>query len=223
MTAVESLGKHLLIRFDSGQTLRTHLGMNGAWHVYDAARSRPGVGGAGGPSQPSVLLETDAGTAVLFRARSVELTLTGAERTAHLGPDLLAADCDLDAVVRRARKLPPETMLGALLLDQRVAAGIGNIHRCELLWASLLSPWTPQGDLDDDALRDLYARAREGLARGVLSLRHRHAVHGRAGRPCPRCGTLISVRAQAQGDLARMTFWCPSCQPDPAPQRPARR
>lgn len=222
VTGVDSLGKHLLIRFDSGLTLRTHLGMTGSWHVYDRCDRRPTA------VPPSALLETEAGVAVLYRAPTVELTRTGRERTGHLGPDLMEPGADVDAAVRRARTLPPETPIGSALLDQRVAAGIGNIHRCELLWASLLSPWTPLGDLDDDLLHDLFRKAGEGLNRGAGPDRHRHAVHGRAGRPCPRCGTRIQARAHVQGELVRTVYWCPRCQaeraagvrPRPSSERP---
>lgn len=212
VTEVASRGKNLLIRFDSGLTLRSHLRMAGAWHVYE--RGQPWRS-SGRP--PIAALHTETAVAVLVNAPPVELTRTGAERVRHLGPDLLDPSADLDEIVRRARTLPASTPLGALLLDQRVAAGIGNIHRCELLWASRLDPWTPQSELDDEALRGLYIEAQSGLRRGTGSRIHRHATHGRAGRPCPRCGTPIRLRAQAAGDLARTTYWCPGCQVRPRP------
>lgn len=206
VVSVESLGKNLLIRFDSGHTLRTHLRMRGRWRFFEPGRtwsaSRP----------PAALLETSAGTAVCFDAPTVELTKTGAELVGHLGPDLLAATVDFDVIVVRARNRPSETPVGVLLLDQTVAAGIGNIHRCELLWAARLDPWRPQCELSDPELRRLYERAAEGLRRGTQPRFHSHAVHGRTGRPCPRCGTLVAARAQSVGELPRTTYWCPGCQ-----------
>jgi endonuclease-8 len=210
VTEVKSFGKNLLIRFDSGHTLRTHMRMTGSWYVF-----APGQAWRRSGRPPAAVLETAGAVAVLFNAPTVELTRTGGERIADLGPDLLNAAADLDQVVRRARSLPSETPLGVLLLDQRVAAGIGNIHRCELLWAASLDPWLPQRELDDAALRQLYAMAQIGLSRGTQNGPHRHAVHGRAGRPCPRCGSPIRLRAQ--GELARTTYWCPTCQVRPRP------
>ena len=208
VTEVKSLGKNLLIRFDSGHTLRTHMRMTGAWYVF-----APGQAWRRSARPPSAVLETEGAVAVLFNAPTVELTRTGGERVGELGPDLLDGSADLNQIVSRARSLPPETPIGELLLDQRVAAGIGNIHRCELLWSASIDPWSLQRELDDAALRHLYAMAQKGLLRGTQAGPHRHAVHGRAGRPCPRCGTPVRVRAQ--GELARATYWCPTCQVRP--------
>jgi endonuclease-8 len=211
VTEVRSLGKNLLISFDSGHTLRTHMRMTGAWYVF-----APGQAWRRSARPPSAVLETEGAVAVLFNAPTVELTRTGEERIGELGPDLLAASPDLDQIVRRARSLPGETPIGELLLDQRVASGIGNIHRCELLWAARIDPWCPQRELDNAALRQLYAMAQKGLTRGAQSGGlHKHAVHRHAGRPCPRCGTPIRLRSQ--GNLARATYWCPACQVRPRP------
>ncbi|MDP8937232.1 MAG: hypothetical protein M3O23_05830 [Actinomycetota bacterium] len=134
----------------------------------------------------------------------------------------MAEPLDVDGIRRRARAQPPERALGELLLDQRVVAGIGNIWRCEALWAEHLSPWTSVGELDDDRLDALVGTAgrlmRANLGpSGPLSGRdgpvgrpERHRVYGRAGRPCPRCST--PIQARAQGQHARTAYWCPACQ-----------
>ncbi|MFZ0216401.1 MAG: DNA-formamidopyrimidine glycosylase family protein [Candidatus Dormiibacterota bacterium] len=219
---VEPVGKHVLIRFDGGYTLRTHLGMHGSWYVH-----RPGERWRKPAWQARVVLETDEWVAVCFSAAAAEITRDVAAAVRHLGPDLLGDDPDLELVVQRARQLGAETALGELLLDQRVAAGIGNVYRCETLWAHRLNPWRPAGSLGDDELRALYAYARDALRLNVQGRLARRfpdhpsaAVHGRTGRPCPRCRTPIGIRKQ--GALARWTYFCPRCQAvDGAPADPS--
>lgn len=208
---VEANGKHLLMRFDDGHVLHTHLRMTGSWHVYSRGErwQRPA-------SQAKVTLTCGERVAVCFNAPVVELLPPGAEANhpslAGLGPDVLAEPLDLDQILRRARHRPPDTPLGELLLDQRVVAGIGNIWRCEALWAERRSPWTSVGELDDgqlDALIGTAGRLMRGNL-GPVGRPERHRVYGRAGRPCPRCGT--TVQARAQGHHARTAYWCPTCQ-----------
>jgi endonuclease-8 len=95
------------------------------------------------------------------------------------------------------------------LLDQRVAAGIGNIYKCESLWRLKLDPWMAATELDDEALAGLYRTAR-GLMMGALKRHPPHAVHGKAGRSCPRCWGRIGCRHQ--GDPPRLTYYCARCQ-----------
>lgn len=214
--AVDAVGKHLIIRFEGGWAVRTHLGMFGSWWVF-----RPRERWSLPAWQARVVLETRDWVAVCFLAPTVEVTRQPEQALRGLGPDLLAPEVDLDLVVRRARMLGGETPLGVLLLDQRVAAGIGNVYRCEILWAKRRSPWQPQEELDDPELRDLYAYGMEALRLNLHGVGYRRrfpdharaAVHSRGGRPCPRCGTPVEVRRQ--GTLARFTWFCPSCQPDP--------
>src|SRR5688572_28491534 len=100
--------------------------------------------------------------AVCFDAPVVELLRAGGE-TAHralagLGPDILARPVDLDEVRRRASTRPADLPVGELLLDQRVVSGIGNIWRCETLFACRCDPWRPHGSLDATALDELICR-----------------------------------------------------------------
>jgi len=203
VTAVEPNGKHLLIRFDNGLVVHSHLRMTGIWYVY-----RPGEAWTRPAHQARLVLEADDTVAVLFNAPTVELLREKEVDLSHLGPDLLSSEPDLDEVISRARRAGARS-LGELLLDQRVAAGIGNIYRCESLWALRLDPWQQVEATDDDTLRRLYSEARKQLQGGVRG-HHAHAVHGRRGRPCPRCLSLISARRQ--GELARITYYCPACQ-----------
>lgn len=205
VTAVEANGKHLLIRFASGLVLHSHMRMTGAWHLY-----RPGERWWKPEHLARVVLATDDTVAVLFSAPTVELLRAKEEAPAlsHLGPDILADPLDLAEIIRRARASPKQA-LGELLLDQRVAAGIGNIHRCETLWRQRLDPWLPAGELTDARLEEVFLDARRGLQAGLKGV-VRAAVHGRAGRSCPRCASRVGCRRQ--GDPARLTYWCPTCQ-----------
>jgi len=213
--AVEARGKHLLVRFDSGQVLHSHLRMTGSWHVYreDEPWRRPA-------REARLVLTCEGRVAVCFNAPVVELLVAGGE-AAHpaltaLGPDILVDPLDIDEVRRRARAHPGELALGELLLDQRVVAGIGNIYRCESLFVEGHNPWTAQAAITDAELDRLVAAARALMKRELGPWRsggqHRHErwVYRRAGRPCRRCGTII--RSRRQGPLARVAYWCERCQ-----------
>ena len=211
--AIEAQGKNLLIRFDGGLELRTHLRMNGSWHRY-----RPGERWRRPPGRARLVLEVDGSVAVCFDAPVVELFETRAE-TVHptlsrLGPDLLSPDFDAAEAHRRLRA--PErasTSISAALLDQRALAGIGNIWRNETLFAERVDPVTPVRDLDDATLDRLIMTARRLLTESVRVAPGRAStkVYRRTGRPCPRCRTPIRSGALA-GDIPRTTYWCPTCQ-----------
>jgi endonuclease-8 len=146
----------------------------------------------------------------------------------ELGPDLLDPAFAVSDAVARARARPPATTLGELLLDQRVASGIGNVYKSEALFLEKLDPWTTVGAVDDRALEALYGRARAlmqanvgrwprtttaNLARGewLRPGRGRLHVYRRGGRPCPACGAPIA--AASQGTPPRVTYFCRRCQP----------
>ena len=218
---VAARGKHLLMSFDDGRTLHTHMQMHGAWHVYRAGERwrRPG-------HRARVVVEVDDGTtAVCFDAPVVELRdgrrhlppSRNERALERLGPDLADVEVDLDAVTTRLAEVAPASAVASVLLDQRVASGIGNVYKSELCWALRLHPSTRIGNVDVDTRRELYALAHRFLASNVgtgrrVTFRGGLAVYGRAGRPCPRCRTPIG-RA-TQGDPPRVTYWCPSCQPE---------
>lgn len=216
IVAVEPVGKHLFIRFDNGLALHTHMRMRGAWHVY-----APGERWHRPEHLARAVLHTDDTVAVCFLAPVVEL-VAGEESVQHLGPDILAPEFDVDEAVRRAADSRFET-LGEVLLDQTVCAGIGNIHKCNALWQCALDPWTAIATVDAATLRRVLLTARDRMRRSALGRGFvaPAAVHGRAGRPCPRCSTLIAVRAQ--GEQGRLTYWCPRCQgPGPLSSSTAR-
>ena len=168
ITAIESLGKNLLIRFDNGLELRTHLRMNGSWHRY-----RPGERWRRPVARARLVLEVPGSVAVCFDAPVVELLEQRAEAThaplGGLGPDLLSPDFDADEAIRRLRDPSRAAMsIGEALLDQRALAGIGNVYRSEVLWIDRVSPFATVGELDDEAVARLVATgaAAAGRQRG---------------------------------------------------------
>ena len=205
VTAVEANGKHLLIRFDSGLVLHTHMRMTGAWHLY-----RPGESWRKPARLAKIVLSNEDTVAVLFSAPVVELVREreAVRNLAHLGPDILAPELDLADVLSRARASARQT-LGELLLDQRVCAGIGSIYRCESLWRLRLDPWKPTAALSDEELGKVYREARR-MMQDALRGRFRAGVHGKTGRSCPRCDGRIACRHQ--GDPPRFVYFCPTCQ-----------
>jgi endonuclease VIII len=214
--AVESQGKNLLIRFDNGLELRTHLRMNGSWHRY-----RPGERWRRPESRARVVIEVPGAVAVCFDAPVVELFEQRAEALhpglGSLGPDLLDPGFNegaVDEAVRRLGDPARATMsISEALLDQRALAGIGNIWRNETLFVERTDPFALVAALDAAHLRRLVLTAHRlllesaSLAPGRAPMR----VYRRAGRPCPRCGTLIQSRPLA-AELPRTTYWCPRCQ-----------
>ena len=210
LKSVEPNGKHLIMQFDGGIALHSHMRMTGAWHLYRAGeRWRQPAWRA------TALLAFEDVVAVCFAAPVMELVPDARQPVAHLGPDILVDPFDLDEVIRRARQSDAKT-IGELLLEQRVCAGIGNIYKCESLWINRLDPWLSPTAVDDGLLRQLYTTARDLMRRNLATpiRQQRHAVHGRGGRPCPRCGGRIAVRAH--GEQARLTYFCPRCQRETA-------
>jgi len=107
-----------------------------------------------------------------------------------------------------------EQSISAVLLDQRALAGIGNIWRNETLFVERVDPFARVADLDDATLHRLVETASRLLTASARTAPGRAPmrVYRRAGRPCPRCGTLIRS-APLSGEIPRTTYWCPSCQP----------
>jgi endonuclease-8 len=220
VTSVEAVGKNLLIRFDNGLELRTHLRMTGSWHRY-----RPGERWRRPAARARLVLEVPGAVAVCFDAPVVELFETRAEAIhptlSRLGPDLLDDAWGPDQAAEARRRLRDPARAGMTiseaLLDQRAVAGIGNIWRNETLFHERVDPWASVGDLDGLTVDRLVATARDLLRRsaGVTPGRSSMWVYRRAGRPCRRCGTL--VRSAPLGSaIPRTTYWCPSCQPEAA-------
>jgi endonuclease-8 len=226
VTAVDTLGKNLLIRSSNGLTVRTHLRMNGSWHRY-----RPAEPWRLPASRAALVLEVEGAVAVCFDAPVVEVFETRAQAIhpglAPLGPDLTDDGFDVaEAVVRLRDPGRAGLAVGEALLDQRVMAGVGNVFRSEILYLERVDPFAPVASLDDRTLEGLVATARRLLlanigprsrARRSTTGGAREAagaplwVYGRTGRPCRRCGS--PIRAASLGrDLPRTVWWCPRCQ-----------
>jgi endonuclease VIII len=206
----ECRGKHLLLHFDGGVALHAHMGMRGSWQLYeDGERWRR-------PARDAwIALAGNGAEAVNFGGSSMrigrEAQLRRDPRLARLGPDLLADDFDPAAVIDRMRTIAPDIELGAALLGQRLVAGIGNIFKSEGCFAAGLDPNRTLASLADEDLVRVLEETRALMLASVDSGRQPDRVYRKAGRPCPTCGT--SILSRAQGDSARTTYWCPSCQP----------
>jgi endonuclease-8 len=223
VTSVEPLGKHMVIRFDNGLALHTHLRMAGTWHRY-----APGERWRLPAWKAKVVLEVPEHVVVCFNAPVAELMPDRAvdlhPAMLSLGPDLLADNFDAAQAFERLR-LRSDMEIAEALLDQRVMAGIGNVYKSEVLFIEAVNPWTHVSALPDAKLQALITTARRLLleniqtasphrvtTRGDPRARGSLWVYGRANRPCTRCGTLI--RTRRQGALNRPTYWCPHCQPE---------
>ena len=222
VTDVSARGKHLFIELANATALRSHLGMYGAWHRYAHGErwKKP-------RRQASLVLTTADADYVCFNAKEVELVRLASvrKRIVHgrLGPDLIADDVDATELVRRAREFnAAETLLADVLLDQRVASGIGNVYKSEVLYIERIAPTATLGEVDDERLARCFTLAasllRSNLGGGARVTRFENAaagrlwVYGRTGQPCHECAT--PVKSARLGRHQRGTNWCPSCQPD---------
>ncbi len=217
VVAVERRGKYLLLRLESGLGLLVHLRMTGGFHWRQVTHER-------------AILELDDGSRLAYRD------------VRRFGTWLVVEDGDLDPYL--ATKNGPEPLerrftpswlgaqlarrkaaLKAVLLDQRVVAGLGNIYADEALWRARLSPLRPANGLSNDEVarlaRAIRAALRTGIDRQGSTLRDYAApdgdsgsmqdefrVYGRDGEPCPRCrSTITKTRVGGRG-----TWFCPRCQ-----------
>lgn len=196
LESVEASGKNLLLRFEGGRVLRSHLRMSGRWRVVPRGAKRAG--------RPWLVLRGAEHEAVLWNGPVLELVPDGYSLPS--ASDILDGEPDYDAMVQRLRA-EPERDVGDALLDQRAVGGIGNIWRSEALWEARVSPWSPVRDVE---LRPILEAAHRLMAASVEGARPLYRVYRRAGRPCCRCGT--PIRSHAQGDAARIAYWCPTCQ-----------
>ena len=225
--SVSAAGKHLLMRLSGGLILRTHMRMNGSWHIY-----RPGERWRRSRGDMRIVIATADYEAVGFSVPVAEF-LSERQLAAHgelrrLGPDLLSDDFDEAEAARRIRDRGQDE-IADVLLNQRVVAGLGNVYKSEVLFACGVHPSTPVRVLDEATIKRLITTARRLLRMNVTSSLpamttyggyrrttgrddpgQRVWVYGRARLPCRRCGTAIAARKQ--GSDARLTYWCPACQ-----------
>jgi formamidopyrimidine-DNA glycosylase len=212
-------GKFLLLELSGGLEMVVHLGMTGGFRLERTPHTR-----AAFLLENGVLHFHDPRRFgriwVVERGDYREIPLLG-----RLGPEPLSEDFALEAFfsgLKRSRK-----PLKALLLDQALAAGVGNIYADEALFRARLSPFRPGKEVSEAEALRLFQALREVLSEAVAlggstlsdrtyqqpdglpgGFQKRHAVYGRAGLPCPRCGAPI-----AKGVVAgRGTHYCPRCQ-----------
>ena len=224
---VSAAGKHLLMQFSGGLVLRTHMRMNGSWHIY-----RPQEPWQRPRRDMRIVVATADFVAVGFNIPVAEFVqvrrLDRHAELARLGPDLLSEPFDSVEALRRIKARPGEA-IADVLLNQRVMAGIGNVYKSEVLFACRVSPFVETRQLGDDLLECLVTTARRLLLANVqTSLApmttytgyrrttgrdnpgERLWVYSRVGKPCRRCATPIEIAKQ--GTDARLTYWCPGCQ-----------
>ena len=224
---VEAHGKHVLMHFSGGLILRTHMRMNGSWHIY-----RPGERWRRSRRDMRIIVATADFEAVGFSIPVAEFIRSQDLKKHHelskLGPDVLAATFDRDEATRRirARRSLP---IADVLLNQRVVAGLGNVYKSEILFMCGINPFTPVSMIDDARLGCLLDTAQKLLHANVTTRlapmttytgyrrttrrddpSERLWVYGRARLPCRRCQTPIEI--SKQGTDARLTYWCPRCQ-----------
>jgi len=202
---VEAVGKNLLLSFEGGLLLRSHLRMHGRWRVQAAGTTPYGT--------PWLVLRGSKQQAVLWNGPVLELTRGRSPAVVRLGPDVLADPPDEDAMVARLRGAGPSRQVGDALLDQRLLSGVGNMWKAEILFEAGISPWRPVGELADEDLGRIVGVATRLMRAG----RRRREVYRRAGMPCRRCGA--AIRSYPQGDEARMAYWCPKCQAGTGPAK----
>jgi endonuclease-8 len=231
----EAWGKHLFVDFAGARIVHVHLGLYGTFHVAAGAPPPP-VG------QVRMRLSTtgDAGEGAVARPAYADLRgatacglLTEDQRTAvldRLGPDPLREDAEPARAWRRISR--SRTPIGALLMDQSVIAGVGNVYRAELLFRHRIHPLRPGNTLRRSTFSamwtDLVHLMRDGVASGRIdTVRPEHTpeamgrdprrddhggevyVYRRHDRPCHVCGSTVRTEVLA----ARNSFWCPRCQP----------
>jgi endonuclease-8 len=226
-----SRGKHLLIRLDrtgsaSGLaaplTLHSHLRMEGQWRIDATGTIRRT------PADARAVLVTREWTATGRRLGMLDLVATADEGTlvGHLGPDLLGPDWSPERALANLSAVPQRTV-GEALLDQRNLAGIGTFYLAETLFLLGRTPWTPVAELGPAELARVVDRAHRLLVlnrdrvpqvtTGDARPGHEAFVHGRSGRPCRRCGSMVRVAELGQSPARRVVFYCPTCQRGPAP------
>ena len=229
---VESRGKWLLIHFSSGATLVTHLLMNGSWHIY-----RHGERWQQPRFNMRIVIENSDYIAVGFRVpvahMHTALTLARDRRIPLPAIDILSAEFDAAAAAVRVLAHGNE-QAADVLLHQEVLAGVGNVFKSEICFVTGINPFCKVSALDRIQSAALIAAAKKLIAANVLEDsgdtivtyggRKRRTTHesqigaslwvyGRRGEPCRRCGE--PIRMCKQGPDARVTFWCPQCQPMP--------
>ncbi len=219
---VTALGKNLLIRFDDGRVLHTHLKMRGSWHVY-----RPGERFQRPEHQARVVLDVGDALAVCFAAPTVRLlaahSANSDEYLNGLGPDLIPDEFDEHKAVTGLLALG-QLSIGEAVMTQTALSGIGNIYKSETLFLCQINPLSLVTALSVDQAQGIVRKARALLRLNTHTMSNRRTtttgksdspywVYKRSGKACRVCGHVL--RMQRQGALHRSTYFCPTCQSSP--------
>ncbi len=224
LRAVEAFGKHLFYDFGAGRQLHVHLGLYGKFREGEMPYPEPKGALRLRISTAKHWLELRGPTACdVLRQEDREKLL------ARIGPDPLREDADVGVVVARIRN--SRAPIGALLMDQSVIGGLGNIYRAELLYRAKLNPFRAGNALGAKQVRALWKDAVILMQAGTVDRRivttrpadrphatgkarrfETHYVYRRKGLPCFVCGTEVSMREF----VGRKLYWCPACQPEDA-------
>jgi endonuclease-8 len=214
LLGADAVGKHLLIRFDNGSTLHSHLRMDGSWTVGPTATEPEWR------RRIELWMETGRLTGIDLPLLELLTTADESRVVGHLGPDLCAVEApDIDEVVSRMQR-QPDVALAAALLDQRNVAGFGNIYAIEVPFIAAVSPNQSVGSIEGlDQIVGLGAAIiRTSAERGPQNTTGRrlntadHWIYGRRGRPCPICATTLDGYDERQSPWRRVSVWCPACQ-----------
>ena len=217
VTGVEARGKHLMMHFENGRVVHSHMGMTGAWHIYPLGHTwyKP-------KSQAVLAMKTDGHDIVCFTPKQIRvMTERELQRDLYLqrlGPDLLGPPIPDDVFLRRIRS-QQQVAIGEAIMNQTVVCGIGNIYKSEVLFRERIHPLIIVADLSDERLLALRDRARTlmrlNLDNGPRRTRFRGDeqklwVYQRSGDHCLQCDSVVEM--VRQGDLARSTYFCSECQ-----------
>ena len=227
VTSVAAHGKHLVIELANGTYLRAHLGMYGRHRSYPRAEGERMIAKVS-PGRLTLAITTADTVALWFGARTIEISDRRAPLHGHaiaaLGQDVLGDAFDPELAAKRAAALGNRT-IADVVLDQRVAAGIGNVYKSEVLFLRGVDPRRRVSTLGHALLVEIFETARElmleNLGPGARTTRDRLAgdvpgderffVYSRSGKPCRRCKT--PIEAYQLGDPPRWTWSCATCQP----------
>ena len=222
---IEPYGKHLFYAFEGDLLLHVHLGLYGSFTRGSGPAPEP----RGALRLRMVVEDGEDGQWIDLRGPTACELYTPHDRdavVARLGPDPLRSDADPERAWKRLSK--SRTVVGALLMDQSVLAGVGNVYRAEVLYRAGLSPFRPGRDVPRSTFDELWADLRTLLRAGVRAghivtteredrdrrsgpacREDRFYVYRRHDQPCRRCGTLVRTEVM----VGRNLFWCPVCQP----------
>ncbi|HEY4085978.1 MAG TPA: DNA-formamidopyrimidine glycosylase family protein [Bryobacteraceae bacterium] len=218
--SVSAAGKWMRMYFSGDLILVTHMLMSGSWHIY-----RPGERWQRPAIQMRVVIGVEDFVAVAFQVPLAEFHTAATllrHRSAQLGPDVLASEFD-PAAAALQMKSRPDLEVGVALLRQHLIAGLGNVFKSEVCFASRVNPFRLVGSLSAEELNSLMENARRFMSANTIATytgmrqttgradpSERLWVYKRRGEPCRVCGS--AILAEKQGLDARTTFWCPNCQ-----------